>query len=101
MERNANWLFPLGLFLILAFTVSLFLTHGAVADGGQASVSININTADTVELSSLPGIGASKAAAIIDYRTEHGPFTSVDEITNVRGVGNNILEKIRDLLRLN
>lgn len=57
---------------------------------------VNINTATMEELSSLNGIGESKAAAIIEYREKIGPFKSVDQITEVKGIGSKILEKIRD-----
>jgi len=58
-------------------------------------VLININTADEAALRSLPGIGSSKAKAIIEYRESYGEFTSVTEITNVKGIGNKLLEKLK------
>lgn len=48
---------------------------------------ININTADIATLETLPGIGAVKAQAIIDYRTEYGPFAALEDIENVSGIG--------------
>ncbi len=57
---------------------------------------VNINTAGLAELTTLTGIGDVKGQAIIDYRTEHGPFTSVEELTNVSGIGDKTLAKIRD-----
>jgi competence protein ComEA len=59
---------------------------------------INLNTATLAELDSLPGIGPVLAQRIIDYREEHGPFQSVDELLNVKGIGSELLEKIRDLV---
>ncbi len=59
---------------------------------------IDINSADSAALESLPGIGESKAAAIIQYRTDHGPFKSVDELDNVSGIGPSTLASIRDLV---
>jgi competence protein ComEA len=59
---------------------------------------ININTASQSELTQLPGIGPSTAAAIIQYREQHGPFNSVEEITNVSGIGGARLEQIRHLI---
>ena len=54
--------------------------------GAQAAV-VNINTASAAQLDALPGIGPSKAAAIIDYRTAHGPFAKIEDIVNVKGIG--------------
>lgn len=48
---------------------------------------VNINTADLTTLETLPGIGASKGQAIIDYRTQHGPFAAIADIQNVSGIG--------------
>lgn len=57
---------------------------------------VNINTADLNQLQTLNGIGEVKAQAIIDYREAHGAFRSVDELTNVKGIGDKTLEKNRD-----
>ena len=57
---------------------------------------ININTATASQLTALNGIGESKAAAIVEYREQHGDFGSVDELLNVRGIGEKILEGLRD-----
>lgn len=51
---------------------------------------ININTADATLLDTLPGIGPSKAAAIIDYRTQHGLFVHIEDIQNVSGIGSGV-----------
>lgn len=59
---------------------------------------ININTASLDELDSLPGIGATLAQRIIDYRNENGPFTSIEEIMDVSGVGPSTFENIKDLI---
>ena len=48
---------------------------------------LNLNTAAAEELTALPGIGEALAARIVDYREAHGPFGSVEELTNVSGVG--------------
>jgi competence protein ComEA len=100
MKRKANWMAPMSSLLVVAIAAALFLVPGAMADGGNAAVAVNINTADTGELTSLPGIGTSKATAIVSYRSEHGLFDTVDELTNVRGIGANVLDKIRDLIRV-
>jgi competence protein ComEA len=59
---------------------------------------ININTATQAELESLPGIGPVIAGRIIAYRNEHGPFTRIEEIENVSGIGPKTFEKIKDLI---
>ena len=59
---------------------------------------IDLNTAGTEELQTLPGIGPSKASSIVAYREEHGPFHSLDELINVSGIGAGIIDKISDLV---
>ena len=63
-----------------------------------ADALININTADEAALRTLRGVGEVLAQRIVDYRTEHGPFQSVDELTNVKGIGSGILETNRERL---
>ena len=69
------------------------VTGGAVAGG-----LINVNTAAATELEELPGVGEVIAQAIVDYRTENGPFASVDQLLDVSGIGDATLENIRDLV---
>jgi competence protein ComEA len=59
---------------------------------------VNINTANASLLETLPGIGPVKAQNIIDYRTEHGPFLSIEEIKNVGGIGEVTYDGLRDLI---
>jgi len=56
---------------------------------------ININSAGETELEDLPGVGPVTAAAIIDYRTQNGPFATVDDLIDVTGIGPSTLEQIR------
>ena len=57
---------------------------------------IDVNTADATALEELPGIGPALAERIVSYRDEHGPFASVDELTDVPGIGDAKLEALRD-----
>jgi competence protein ComEA len=59
---------------------------------------ININTASAKELDALPGIGAKTAALIVDYRQKNGPFKKVEELMNVRGVGEKSFLKLKPQL---
>lgn len=70
----------------------------ASADAGTKEAAIDVNAADVEKLIELPGIGRAIAQRIVDYRKEHGPFKSVDELLNVRGIGERMLEKLRDRL---
>ena len=59
---------------------------------------INVNTAPAEDLDRLPGIGESRAAAIVAYREAHGPFETVEELLEVDGIGEGILGDIRDYI---
>lgn len=59
---------------------------------------LNINTATAEQLDALYGIGPVLAQRIIQYRQENGPFTSVEELLEVKGIGPSVLEKIEDLI---
>lgn len=55
---------------------------------------ININTASAFELTALPGIGETKANAIIEFRNEYGKITEINDLLNVKGIGETILKQI-------
>ncbi len=65
---------------------------GTTSTGGAT---VNINSADEATLETLNGVGPVLAAAIIQYRTEHGPFASVDQLDEVSGIGPATLEDLR------
>lgn len=65
----------------------LLVVLGLVASIGMAIAAVNINTATEQELDSLPGVGPAKAKAIVEYRKANGNFKSVDDLKNVKGIG--------------
>jgi len=93
------------IFLLLILGLSpIALSTSAYAQGDAAAthqMTVNINTADAQSLAAgLKGIGPSKAEEIVKYRETYGPFASVDELTEVKGVGKSTLEKNRNVLTL-
>ena len=71
--------------------------------GGSNTISlgrININTATVAELDTLPGIGATAAQAIVDYRTQYGSFLNIQDIQNVPGIGPATYDLIKDLITI-
>lgn len=71
-----------------------------VGDGLKASGKININTASKEQLMTLSGIGEAYSDRIIDYRRQH-PFKSIEEIKEVKGIGDKTFEKIMDFIVVN
>ena len=77
---------------LIALALFVCLVPGAYA------ASININTASAELLETLPGIGPSKAAAIIAYRGAHGPFKTIEDIQEVSGIGPATFAKLAALI---
>jgi competence protein ComEA len=75
-----------------------------LADGGRGAAAptgpLDLNTATAEQLDALPGVGPSTAEAILDYRKEHGRFRSVDELLEVRGIGEAKLAELRSKVRV-
>jgi len=76
------------------------LLGGAAPAGAVAEGVVNVNTATAEELARLPGVGESKARAILEYRKERGAFKSVDQLREVKGIGDAALERLRPHLVL-
>lgn len=67
------------------------------SEAGGGKVTVNINSADAATLDErLKGVGRSKAEAIVQWRQAHGPFRSLEQLDEVKGIGPGILEKNRD-----
>jgi len=83
------------LFHTLFITLVLLFSTAAFAE------KININTANAEKIASvMTGIGANKAKAIVDYRSSHGKFKSVQDLENVGGIGSKTIEKNKDKITL-
>ena len=64
----------------------------------SSTTAVNINTADEAGLQTINGIGPAKAKTIIQYRTENGPFQSIDDLKKVSGFGDKTVERLRPLV---
>jgi competence protein ComEA len=73
---------------------------GGAAGGSAAGVPVDLNSADLAALDTLPGVGPVLAQRIVDWRTEHGRFSSVDELGEVSGIGDKLLAQISPKVRV-
>ena len=62
---------------------------------------VNINTASKEELMTIPGVGEAKALAILAYRQENGPFSSIEELMNVEGIKDGVFSKMKEYIEVN
>jgi competence protein ComEA len=90
-------------FLALASLVTMIAVQVApVAGQSKTKVAptgvVNINTASAAELETLPGVGPKMAALILDYRQKNGPFKKIEELMNVRGLGEKNFLKLKEQL---
>jgi competence protein ComEA len=96
-------------FLALASLVTMMAAQAApvaaqekavrvAASKPVAAVVININTASASELESLPGVGPKTAARIVEYRQKNGPFKKIEDLMNVRGLGEKNFLKLKEQL---
>ena len=101
-----NYLSSVLFALLVSFSFAVSAVDTGNAEAGEATsaqvaqaVTVNLNTADAETLQrELAGIGATKAQAIVAYREAHGSFASVDELLEVKGIGEATLNKNRDKL---
>lgn len=117
MRRRMQWLVVVTLVVHLMGTVMALAQStpgtssmpgkaGAAAEQGKAGMGavpgkaalVNINTADEAQLTGLQGIGPTKAKAITQYRQEHGPFKSVDDLKKVAGIGEKTLAALKPFI---
>jgi competence protein ComEA len=81
--------------LVATFAFLAALLGTATAQAGSAEGVVNINTAGAAQLQQLPGIGSTKAKAIIEHRKTQ-PFKSVEDLAKVKGIGEALLSKIKN-----
>ena len=74
------------------------IPSGDTTATGAAAAPVDLNTASAEQLDALPGVGPSTANAIIGYRQAHGPFHAIDDLLDVRGIGDAKLDSLRDLV---
>jgi competence protein ComEA len=97
-RTKVQWLKNAMLAMSLAVSASLFAMQTAAVQTGQP---VNINTADAQAIAeNLNGIGIKKAEAIIEYRKAHGPFKTLDDLKEVKGIGDATVANNEKLIQL-
>lgn len=88
--------------MLLSVAVAPLTVHAAGGAANPAAAAsqgaVNVNQATAKQLEALPGVGKVTAEQIVAYRTQKGPFASVDDLGNVKGIGPKTLEKLRPLV---
>ena len=88
--------------LVVALAVSLAASAVASADSKPTFTGVvNVNTATPEQLQLLPGIGEARARAIVSMRKQNGGFKSLEQLMEVKGIGESMLERLRPHLSLN
>ena len=102
MFRNAIPLLAVALLATLPTTVASAQTkeptRAAVKPASTATV--NINSATAADFETLPGIGAKTAARILEYRQKNGPFKKIEDLMNIRGIGEKNFLKLKPQLTI-
>ena len=100
------WMFILSLGLVLlirfswAWMFAIPVSNAKVFDTHKPDFRLDLNYATAAQLQALPDVGPRLASAVVSYRETHGKFDSLEELLNVRGLGETTLGKIRPMLEL-
>jgi competence protein ComEA len=90
---------PLALVLLLvAAAMPREVGAQAKSEGNKPSAVINLNAASAQQLEQLPGVGARMAARIVEYRQKNGPFKKIEDLMNIRGIGEKNFLKLKPLI---
>lgn len=93
--------FSVVLAVVFSFASSLLMANPASGESpAHVHTLVNINTADVTALSQLKGIGSKKAEAIIAWREANGDFKTVEQLLDVKGIGQAILDANRDKITI-
>lgn len=84
--------------LVASSSAWVFAQKAQPSAGGSPAAVINLNTATVQQLDSLPGIGAKVAARIVEYRQKNGQFKKIEDLMNVKGIGEKNFLRIKDRL---
>ena len=92
-RKSLVWILALGLCVALAPVAAL-----AQKAKAASTEKVNLNTATQEQLETLPGVGPAMAKRIVEYRTKVGKFAKIEEIINVKGIGEKRFQKMKDRL---
>ncbi len=99
-RRSPRFLAAVLVLAVAALALLPGTARGAASQAPAPGEKVNINTAGVDELVTLPGIGKAYAERIVEYRQKNGPFKKVEDVLNVRGIGEKTFERIRDRLTI-
>lgn len=97
---SRSWLLAVGLALVLCGPVlnAQASREKRTAQPTTKARVLNLNTASAAQLEELPGIGVSTAARIVEYRQKHGPFKTIEDLMNIRGIGEKSFLRLKPLI---
>lgn len=97
MIRSKSLVALLALAVLAAGTGRVTMVHAAAQEAARpaAAPQVNLNTASAAELEKLPGVGPSLATRILDYRTKNGGFKKIEDLMNVKGIGEKSFLKLK------